>query len=108
MAHNPNVTVRSRGVMEKCSFCIQRIREVNKKMSVEKRAMELDEVQTACQQSCPAKAISFGDLARTESEVNRKKRSRRRYEMLAELNVLPRTSYLARVRNPSPRLRLES
>ena len=104
MAHNPNVTVRSRGVMEKCSYCIQRIREVNKKMSIEKRAMELDEVQTACQQSCPAKAISFGDLARADSEVNKKKRSRRRYELLAELNVLPRTSYLARVLNPNPSL----
>lgn len=104
MVNNPNVTVRSRGIMEKCSFCIQRIREVNKKMSVEKRAMEVDEIQTACQQSCPAKAISFGDLEAAASKVNEKRRSRRRYEMLAELNVLPRTSYLARVRNPNPGL----
>jgi len=102
MTQNPNVTVRSRGVMEKCSFCIQRIREVNKKMSVEKREMQTDEIQTACQQVCPAQAITFGDLADEASAVNEKKKSRRRYEMLAELNVKPRTSYLARIRNPNP------
>lgn len=104
MVQNPNVTVRSRGVMEKCSFCIQRIREVNKEMSIEKREMETDEIQTACQQACPARAITFGDLADAMSAVNEKKKSRRRYEMLAELNVKPRTSYLARIRNPNPAL----
>jgi len=108
MVQNPNVTVRSRGVMEKCSFCIQRIREVNKKLSVEKREMEVDEVQTACQQVCPAKAITFGDLANPASRVNETRRSRRRYEMLAELNIHPRTSYLARIRNPNPDLVQES
>lgn len=104
MAQNPNVTVRSRGVMEKCSYCIQRIREVNKRVSLEKRKIIEGEVVTACQQACPAKAITFGNLVDPESAVSRTRKSTRRYEMLAELNVLPRTSYLGRIRNPNPRL----
>jgi len=104
MAQNPNVTVRSRGVMEKCSFCIQRIRGANKTANLENRALEEGEVVTACQQACPANAISFGNLANPESEVSRKRSSDRRYEILAELNVKPRVSYLGRIRNPNPNL----
>ncbi|MCH8276225.1 MAG: 4Fe-4S dicluster domain-containing protein, partial [Bacteroidetes bacterium] len=108
MAQNPNVTVRSRGVMEKCSYCIQRIREVNKRANIEERAPEKGEVVTACQQVCPASAITFGDLNRADSEVTEKRKSTRRYELLAELGTKPRTSYLGRIRNPNPRLMSEA
>ena len=104
MAHNPNVTVRSRGVMEKCSFCIQRVRAVNKTANIENRAIEDGEVVTACQQACPAQAISFGNVADPNSAVSQKRTSDRRYELLAELNVKPRVSYLGRIRNPNPNL----
>ena len=108
MAQNPNVTVRSRGVMEKCSYCIQRVREVNKRTNVEDRPIRDGEVMTACQQVCPARAITFGDLNDPDSKVVAKKQSDRRYELLAELSVKPRTSYLGRVRNPNPRLSSEA
>lgn len=104
MASNPNVTVRTRGVMEKCSFCIQRIRGANKVANVENREVRDGEVVTACQQVCPANAITFGDLSNPESEVSRLRQSDRRYELLAELNIKPRVSYLGRVRNPNPNL----
>ncbi|MDE2996801.1 MAG: 4Fe-4S dicluster domain-containing protein, partial [Bacteroidota bacterium] len=104
MASNPNVTVRSRGVMEKCSFCIQRIRTANKTANVENRSIQDGEVVTACQQVCPANAITFGDVSNPESEVSRLRQSDRRYELLAELNIKPRVSYLGRVRNPNPNL----
>ena len=104
MAQNPNVTVRSRGVMEKCSYCIQRIRQVNKQVNLEERTIEEGEVLTACQQACPAKAITFGNLMDPDSAVSIAKQSDRRYELLAELNIKPRTSYLGRIRNPNPRL----
>lgn len=102
MAQNPNVTVRSRGVMEKCSYCIQRIRAVNRQVNVEGREIREGDVVTACQQACPSQAIAFGDLNIPDSQVRKAKANPRRYEMLAELNVKPRTSYLARVRNPNP------
>jgi len=104
MASNPNVTVRSRGVMEKCSFCIQRIRGANKVANVENRELKDGEVVTACQQVCPANAITFGNLSDPDSAVSRRRQSDRRYELLAELNVKPRVSYLGRVRNPNPNL----
>ncbi len=104
MAQNPNVTVRSRGVMEKCSYCIQRIRAVNIQVNVEGREIREGDVVTACQQACPAEAIVFGDLNDPESDVVAAKKNPRRYEMLAELNLLPRTSYLGRLRNPNPHL----
>lgn len=99
MAQNPNVTVRFRGVMEKCSFCIQRIRRTQKRAGFEDRNVRDGEVLTACQQVCPAQAISFGDLNDADSEVSKQKRNSRGYAMLAELNIKPRVSYLARVRN---------
>jgi Fe-S-cluster-containing dehydrogenase component len=104
MAMNPNVTVRFRGVMEKCTFCIQRIRGAQRRATVEQRSLRDGEVLTACQQVCPAQAITFGDLNNPDSAVVREKQNGRRYEMLEQLNVKPRTSYLARIRNPNPRL----
>ena len=102
MAQNPDVTVRFRGVMEKCSYCIQRVREAQRSANIEERVLEDGEVLTACQQACPAGSIVFGDLNDPDSGVSRARRNPRRYEMLAELAVKPRTSYLARVTNPSP------
>lgn len=104
MAQNPNVTVRSRGVMEKCTFCIQRVREKQQQASNEDRDLRDGEVKTACQQACPADAIQFGDLNNEDSEVVRQKNNPRRYEALSYLNVKPRLSYLGRVSNPNPRL----
>jgi len=100
MAQNPDVTIRFRGVMEKCSFCVQRIRSAQKNAGLEKRQLHRDEVVTACQQACPAEAITFGDLNDPGSRVSRERKNPRRYTMLAELNIRPRVSYLARVRNP--------
>jgi len=104
MGLNPDVTVRSRGVMEKCSYCIQRIRGTQQRANIEDRDIRDGEVKTACQQACPAGAITFGDLNDDNSEVNRWKANPRRYEMLSEYNLKPRTSYLGRVRNLNPRL----
>jgi molybdopterin-containing oxidoreductase family iron-sulfur binding subunit len=104
MAQNPNVTVRFRGVMEKCTYCIQRIREVGVKARRSDRTIADGEVQTACQQACPSQAISFGNLADESSTVVAHKANDRAYELLAELAIKPRTSYLARLRNPNPAL----
>ncbi|MCY4158106.1 MAG: 4Fe-4S dicluster domain-containing protein [Bacteroidetes bacterium] len=101
MAQNPNVSIRFRGVMEKCSFCIQRIRETQKRAGLEKRPLHRDEVATACQQACSAESITFGDLNDDQSKVSQAMRNPRGYKLLAELNVKPRVSYLARVRNPN-------
>lgn len=104
MAHNPRVTVRSRGVMEKCTFCIHRVRDTQRQARNEDRPLQTDEVQTACQQACPTNAITFGDLNDPDSELVAKRENPRRYEMLDYLNTKPRLSYLGRVRNPNPRL----
>jgi molybdopterin-containing oxidoreductase family iron-sulfur binding subunit len=99
LALNPDVTVRSRGVMEKCTFCVQRIEAVKIRARNEGRQIADGEIQTACQQSCPANAISFGDLVDASSRVNRQKRDDRDYILLEELNLRPSISYLAKVRN---------
>jgi molybdopterin-containing oxidoreductase family iron-sulfur binding subunit len=104
MTQNPNVTVRFRGVMEKCTYCVQRIREAGHNARLENRTIQDGEVITACQQACPSQAIVFGNLADAESQVSQLKENDRQYELLAELSVKPRTSYLARLRNPNPRL----
>ena len=104
LAFNPEVTVRSRGVMEKCTYCVQRIRNTSILADNDRRPLEDGEVQTACQQSCPAQAITFGDLKLTGSRVATEQSKPRAYGMLDELNVKPRTKYLARIRNPNPAL----
>ena len=99
LALNPDVTVRTRGVMEKCNFCVQRIEEVKIKARNEGRAIKDNEIQPACQQSCPADAIIFGDLTDLKSRVAQLKKSGRNYTLLEELNLRPALSYLAKVRN---------
>jgi molybdopterin-containing oxidoreductase family iron-sulfur binding subunit len=94
---NPDVTVRGRGVMEKCSYCIQRIEAATVHADIDNRAVRDGEVVTACQQACPAKAISFGNLADNRSAVAKDRASERNYALLAEQGTRPRTTYLARV-----------
>ncbi|MEE8524107.1 MAG: TAT-variant-translocated molybdopterin oxidoreductase [Thermoanaerobaculia bacterium] len=103
MAMNPDVTVRSRGVMEKCSYCLQRVTEAKKTAKMEGREVRDGEADTACQQTCPTSAIVFGNLRDPESEVVRWKALDRDYVVLADLNNRPRTSYLAKLRNPNPK-----
>ncbi len=102
MILNPEVTVRSRGVMEKCTYCVQRIQDTKIDAKNERRAIADGEIQSACQVACPAQAINFGDLNDPESAVAKAHADTRSYGMLAELNVKPRTKYLARIRNPHP------
>jgi molybdopterin-containing oxidoreductase family iron-sulfur binding subunit len=97
--YNPEVTVRWRGVMEKCTYCIQRIAAARITAEKENRRILDGEIQTACQQSCPTRAISFGDLNSSKSEVARLKSSPLDYSMLGQLNTRPRTTYLAKVGN---------
>jgi len=104
MLQNPDVTVRSRGVMEKCTYCIQRINRAKISAKIENRQVADGEILTACQQACPTNAIVFGDIAVPRSRVTKMKADSRNYELLAELNNKPRTSYLARIRNPNPAL----
>ncbi len=101
---NPEVTVRARGVMEKCTYCTQRISAVKIAAKNAKRPIDDGEIQTACQQVCPAGAIEFGDLNLKSSKVAAAHASDRSYMMLAELNNKPRTAYLARITNPHPSL----
>ncbi len=103
-ARNPEVTVRRRGVMEKCTYCVQRISRARINAEKEGRRIRDGEVVTACQAVCPTRAIHFGDLNEPQSEVRTAKASPLDYALLAELNTRPRTTYLARVRNPDPEL----
>ncbi len=101
LAMNPDVTVRARGVMEKCSYCVQRIREVEIRARREERPIHDLEIQTACQQTCPTGAIVFGDIADPATRVSEERRNERLYAVLDDLGTLPRTRYLARVTNPN-------
>jgi molybdopterin-containing oxidoreductase family iron-sulfur binding subunit len=100
LQYNPDVTVRSRGVMEKCTYCVQRIRRAEHAALVEKRPVRTGEVVTACQQACPTGAIQFGQLAEDSTPFARMRRDERRFDVLHALGTRPRTQYLAKIRNP--------
>jgi molybdopterin-containing oxidoreductase family iron-sulfur binding subunit len=104
LVRNPDVTVRARGVMEKCTYCVQRIREVEIVARREQRPITDGEIVTACEQTCPTGAIVFGDVADPKTRVSKSLQNGRLYEVLHELGTLPRTRYLARVVNPNPEL----
>jgi len=105
LQRNPDVTVRIRGVMEKCTYCVQRIREAEIRARDQGRYVRDGELQTACQQVCPTQAIVFGDMNNPSNRVARLKREKLNYGMLSELNTRPHTTYLAELRNPNPELR---
>jgi MoCo/4Fe-4S cofactor protein with predicted Tat translocation signal len=113
MMRNPDVSVRSRGVMEKCSYCVQRITEhrIDAETASVREGKEIKikdgELQTACQQSCPAGAIIFGNINDPDSRVSQLKAQTRNYSLLGELGTRPRTTYLAEVKNPNPQLKGE-
>ncbi len=104
LMRNPEVTVRPRGVMEKCTYCVQRINAARITAEIEDRPVRGNEVLTACQAACPTRAIVFGNLNDPDGHVARIKTSPRDYGLLAELNTRPRTTYLAKLRNPNPEI----
>ena len=105
LQRNPDVSVRSRGVMEKCTYCVQRIRRAEIQANLENRPIRDGEIQTACQQACPTQAIIFGDINNQGNRVARLKAEKLNYALLAGLNTRPRTTYLAELRNPNPELK---
>jgi molybdopterin-containing oxidoreductase family iron-sulfur binding subunit len=104
LLNNPDVTVRSRGVMEKCTYCVQRLSAAKIDARLGGRELKDGDAKTACQQACPAEAIQFGDLVDLQSRVSQARASDRSYALLEDLNTRPRTTYQARLRNPHPAL----
>jgi molybdopterin-containing oxidoreductase family iron-sulfur binding subunit len=104
MMRNPNVTVRSRGVMEKCTFCVQRINKARIEAKREDRLIKDGEFQTACQSACPSQAIKFGNINDPQSTVSLSKQNPRDYGLLADIGTRPRTTYLAQLKNVHPNL----
>jgi molybdopterin-containing oxidoreductase family iron-sulfur binding subunit len=104
LQRNPDVTVRSRGVMEKCTYCVQRINAARITAEKDGRRVRDGEVMTACQAACPTSAIAFGDLSDSGSAVRRRKDSPLDYALLGELGTRPRTTYVAELRNPNPEM----
>ncbi len=104
LARNPDVTVRDRGVMEKCTYCVQRIRRTEIDARIAGRPIGATEVRTACQQACPTQAISFGSITNATSTVTEQRTRPHSYEVLHDQGTRPRTTYLARIRNPNPEL----
>jgi molybdopterin-containing oxidoreductase family iron-sulfur binding subunit len=107
LMRNPDVTVRSRGVMEKCTYCVQRISAAKIEADKENRPIHDGEIVTACQQACPAQAITFGNINDKQSKVAKLQADERSYQVLADLNTRPRTKYVAAVLNPNPELEEE-
>jgi molybdopterin-containing oxidoreductase family iron-sulfur binding subunit len=111
MMRNPDVTVRSRGVMEKCTYCVQRINQarIDAETATVREGKDVfikdGSLQTACQQSCPSNAIVFGNINDPNSVVSKWKAKKRNYGLLDDLNTRPRTTYLAEIKNPNPELK---
>jgi len=104
LMRNPEVSIRSRGVMEKCTYCVQRIQNAKIQAELEDRKVFDGEIVTACQAVCPTEAIVFGDVNDPTSRVSKLKQSERNYSLLGELNTKPRTTYLSQLKNPNPQI----
>ena len=104
LQRNPDVSVRSRGVMEKCTYCVQRINRAKIDSEKEDRTVRDGQIQTSCQAACPTEAIIFGNINDPNARVTKMKGEKTNYALLADLNTRPRTTYLAALRNPNPEI----